>query len=1567
MMKMHKIKISNFVVRSVILLILSLFPMLLFGQDVYLFVAGKKAVVQQTGDEIHQYDFLIEAPDNGGEGILEIFDAAIGGNADVRGYINTSTTFQLFAQTSDGSLELRKSVTTESESKYLQRWIPLDTLTVNNKCKAWLLRTIGGDGDGVNAFKIRVESLSGNESWKLYAKNLPVCINGLSAYEEAQFCPATRDMTAPLQLVVKGAEGSQVVVRDSYGKFSHLPVDKNFQFDQREENEWGIGIAGSAIRVNNLVITTQSSDPILWNINPIVVHIPTKPKITIEQVPDTSCLRMKIRLNEQTRKLLGEGNPKWTVGVERYEGDSIVVEFPKAGTYAATVILPTRGLYFPKYWVHDFSIHLNEPPVAKISVAKEIVSPNEVVTFSATQSFDPEQQPLKYEWFVNGEYRGNQPFLRFFSGSPGKYEVKLVVYDGSTNSLCNSGTALKMIRVNSQPYGEIQGSSVIARATSAFFSLHGAYDPDGDSLTIRWDGIGIIGSHTEEAVQVLQEEPGVYILTATLSDGTGATNGSYATSFRYRVNAEPHPAFTLPSKVAPGDEIILSAKTSFDPDNPVLKYFWKVSDGSELSSPVASLSFEEPGTYSVSLIVDDGEGVENSVQTLTKTIKVNAPPVPVIIAPEKSNLSLIHFSAEKSWDADQDQLTYRWNFGDDSTAVGKTVSHLYQRSGTYTVTLTVNDGNNLSNSSQFVRHTITINKNPKANFDVPPLWEPQVPLFVDGSQSVDSDGSIVLYQWFINGKEISNESKTSLEFPEPGDYTVTLQVKDNSQFDDAIGVKTAMVHVNFPPNVRYTFSPSVPEPNEIVTFDARGSNDPEGKPVMVTWKFPDDSTFHGSFVRKRFSTSGTKYVQIIVDDGTKLKNGVVVEEIPVLVNNPPMLVTKQTIRSNERRIFLDASQSYDIDGQPLTFDWVLPDGTHRNEASFWWQAPSAGTHVLTVGVNDGQNKTNSIVRQTIRVNINRPPVAIVDSSISTCVGQVALFNSSKCYDPDNDAITTHWDFGDNAFSDETNPAHTYTEPGIYLVKLMLSDGIVEHPPVVTIPVFVETSPHAIQSFSDTTVCANVPLTFDGSQSVAPKSSIGLFTWDFGDGTSAFGKTVSHVYTKGGAYTATLTVLANGSGNCTRVHQATSVVHVVEGPIAAFSIPSNVNINEIVELDGTPSTYQGAIRSVRWLIDGQDTVFMREGMETQIQFSRPGVYSIQLELEIESSSPCSAATAQQQLQVNIPPRCEWSIPSDIALGDALVLDASRCSDSDGSIVKYEWQLDGIYYSSNSVAACVLPTAGKHTISLTIQDNSGTSSGIVEETKSLYVNAKPDVTFDISNSFYEGEEYELQPASLMDSDGDTLSFIWKMNDEALSSTRGVWNKQGTVRVTLVADDKRGLRNSIDSVSRIVQILPVQRLEEIDVPVNWIVGSEIKIQEVTAIPNVGFIKDAVLVSEIIVEKGSQTFTLGWSPKGKILKERNIEVVGWEPLVFIEEPQVMKRQWNPSNPAIVLTAPKLNRPADQPIKIEWFSGQMIIGYGNFLEVPLRRGNNVFRVRANDQNVKNSLPCETNVVILCE
>ncbi len=81
---------------------------------------------------------------------------------------------------------------------------------------------------------------------------------------------------------------------------------------------------------------------------------------------------------------------------------------------------------------------------------------------------------------------------------------------------------------------------------------------------------------------------------------------------------------------------------------------------------------------------------------------------------------------------------------------------------------------------------------------------------------------------------------------------------------------------------------------------------------------------------------------------------------------------------------------------------------------------------------------------------------------------------------------------------------------------------------VTATFALNAPPHA----SFTVACAGLSCSFDGSGSGDPDGSIATYAWDFGDGASGSGQTVSHTYGRAGSYTVTLMVTDNAGATAT---------------------------------------------------------------------------------------------------------------------------------------------------------------------------------------------------------------------------------------------------------------------------------------------------------------------------------------------------------------------------------------------------------------------------------------------------
>ena len=1567
---MNKYSMKNY---FILLLTLAVFTVSsLNAQEVYLSISGSKAS-GLSGNNLTSNDYWIVPGTNSGTSQLSVFDAALAGSADViQTARNTSTTYslyrfeQIYRKNGNEFTEVKEksapvfSVTVLDEPIYANRWVDLTQININPD--GWILRVSVSDGDDINCYKIQIPG------WKIYSRDFSAGLYKINPADEVQIFPLNQDSPTGKEFVSKGEEDSKVYLKDEFGFSTLLNGNwsgwKQKQFEMT--NRWGLSLTGSNLPVNTVYVYSKNSVT-FWDLSTIITTRVSKPVLNIDQLAGKSCFEAKLALKVESQRGIEPEAVSWIFGNTKFgTGFSSDFDFGNSGKFTITTLLENQNQYFPRYISQTHPVSINAAPTAVISSPKTVVAAGENLVINSDKSSDPEKSVLSRQWFVNGEYRGNQTFLLFSGLVPGNYTVKLIVDDQTPNSSCTNGSTEFTVRVNAQPYVEIVSIPMFSRLEKVEFSANIELDSDNEPLKYKWEGAGIITAKDKKEISIKHEDFGRFPISLTITDNSGVSNSSYTTTAFYIVNAEPVPRFDLITQAAPGNTVSVSGLKTTDFDTKDLEYNWSLSDGRTFAGRDASFQFENPGDYDFTLTVNDGQKVSNSIQSITKSIHINYPPEPVIAGQSVSTSSKQVFSAESSSDADNKIVSYIWDFGDGLADKGKKVTHLFAKSGKYIVKLTVDDGQKQTNSIQSVTHDLVINKYPTADFIVAKKVEPNKPFEVDGSKSFDIDGEVSKYEWLVDGVSAATGATTSLQVSEPGNHTISLKVTDNSGFDDAVSLKSVTIQSNFPPVVKFKTVPEIAEPKIPVVFDATGTNDPDGKIKSVIWKFSDGTVLTGTKVSRIFEQSGIVEFTVSADDGENYGNSVTTISSSILVNNPPIILTSNKIRSNNSRIFLNASSSYDADGHALSFEWLLPNNQKRTESSFYWDAPSGGVHFITLTVNDGQKSKNSISRESIQVLINRPVVAVVDSLVRACTGQTILFNSSLCYDPDGDAFTTKWQFGEGSESTESNPAFVFKKPGLYEVKLFLHDGFSDQPTVATIPVIVEGSPIAMMSFSDTTVCVNSPILFDGTKSTDPNGQIGSYTWDFGDGSTAFGSTVTHLYAEAGVYNVTLNVMGTGSGQCSKVNQTAATVRVVQGPSVSISSLDWVSPNENVDFSAIAGKSNSNILDYTWEIKKDGKVYQIKGDGISYEFGQPGEYWISVTINTDSKTSCNSATDSKKIKVNAKPEIVWDMVSTLAEGERLLLDARKSKDSDGIITKYEWYLDSKLVAIDPVVTVPVIGNGEHQVELKITDNSPTSSRSVSMTKKVTVNSGPKPSFTLADIIYEKETVKFSADKTTDKDGDALTSIWKVDGNSVPANEAVFTG-GKHVITLIQNDGKNQTNSVDSIKKEIFVTPMPDLS-FELPANAVSGTKLNIREITGDPHIYFLQGGNAAESIeLTSVGTATITFIWKPKSEILADNKQTIQIWEPVKFIETREPLTIVWNPSNPSVLVNVPSINRTANHPVSYQWLKNGKVVADGKIAEVPLTKGKNEFVVRVTDKLVTGSVVAETVLVVECE
>jgi len=173
----------------------------------------------------------------------------------------------------------------------------------------------------------------------------------------------------------------------------------------------------------------------------------------------------------------------------------------------------------------------------------------------------------------------------------------------------------------------------------------------------------------------------------------------------------------------------------------------------------------------------------------------------------------------------------------------------------------------------------------------------------------------------------------------------------------------------------------------------------------------------------------------------------------------------------------------------------------------------------------------ALLRDDIEAQVEsgtRPPVAVVNGPFTGQEGSSVSMSAAGSTDPDGDALTYLWSFGDGGTATGLSVSHTYVQDGSYTVRLIVRDSRGLEDTVTTTAAITNVAP-VIAAFGGATLLPGETYTGSGSFT-DPGADAWTATVDYGDGTGAgalvlSGKTfsLSHTYAAAGTFTVTVRV------------------------------------------------------------------------------------------------------------------------------------------------------------------------------------------------------------------------------------------------------------------------------------------------------------------------------------------------------------------------------------------------------------------------------------------------------------
>lgn len=1076
-------------------------------------------------------------------------------------------------------------------------------------------------------------------------------------------------------------------------------------------------------------------------------------------------------------------------------------------------------VYVWKYYTSDYFYSVNEdytftydcpdePPVAIIETDPDPatgVTPLDV-DFDGSNSYDPDGTIVSFEWdySYNGStfntegtgvtathrYTNNGSTNRTFTAA-----LKVTDNDGYTD-IDTVSVTVEPTPVNNPPTCTLSATPGSGQAPLGVRFTVVANDPDpGDTVTfLRMD-------FDDGAVQMNPTFPLLH---------TYSTGGTYYPELRIRDNnfniatcdttvvvshnQPPVASFVAdPMQGSAPLTVDFDASASYDPDGTIVRYTWGFGDISPLGSGVTtSHTYNNPGTYTVRLVIQDDDGATDSTtRRIIVTEEANAPIACFTATPTNGSAPLeVTFDASCSSDPDNDITAYDWTFGDGGTASGVNVTHTFDNftngDRDFIVVLTVTDSTSLQDTEQ---ETITVTPAmPGCELTISPETG-QAPQSADLSATYThpyghpvtpttldfGDGSAVVNNPTLPTTHIYYDVDT---------FTAVLTVRDPQM---NTGTCSASIVVeNSRPLAEFTADPTSGNAPLDVSFDASASWDPNDTIVSYEWDFDDGTTGSGVTTNHTFTSEGEYTVVLTVTD-TFGATDTFAQNIEVIENRPPECALSVNPHSGPAELDVTFNALWsDPEGDTVT-PQLLEFGDGSPDAidpsfPYDYTYTLVGTFRATLTVEDDHgNQATCDTAILVSEPDNIPPEALFDYTPDGGVADLLVsFDAGASNDPDGTITSYDWDFGDGSNGTGVTTTHTYTNAGVYSIILTVTDddGATDTATGL-VKVSANRSPIAIIDAVPTVGTAPLDVSFDGTASFDPEGDpLVSYDWDFGDTNTDSGATVSHTYVNPGVYTARLTVV--DSYGLSGTADVTIDVNENRPPIIDADVLTVTNVRNnvpggTVQLQGSAFDPDGDTMDYSWgQIAGSNTVTLIDDNTLTPSFDGTAGewYAFIFRVDDNNGHVVTDIVVINMEQANSIPYVDADITTvnnvrvDVTPGTVQL--AGVAVDPDGDAMDYSWTLlEGTSTPVLSDNTVLNPTftgvTGEYYVwELTADDNNG---GIASDTMTVIMrgaNQPPVADAGDDQSFVPAGTVTLDGSGSFDPDGDPITYDWQQVD-------------------------------------------------------------------------------------------------------------------------------------------------------------------------------------------------------------
>ena len=784
---------------------------------------------------------------------------------------------------------------------------------------------------------------------------------------------------------------------------------------------------------------------------------------------------------------------------------------------------------------------------------------------------------LDYVWeFGDGDFSFDEEPFHFYD-LPGTYVVELDIENN-----CSFDIVEETIEIYDDPEASFTSDFQLGCVNDLFQFTDISY---GNIVDRIWSFPGgTPSSSTAKSPIVKYTSPGIYGVTLEVMNPEGE---STLNEIAYiTITEQPTAGFSYSA--------VNTSVTFTNSSTDATGYYWEFGDGTNSLEQNPVHNYANPGTYNVTLEVDNS----CDVATIEQTIVVYGQPNALFSSNGQTGCANTSFQfSDLSTGIVVDRI---WNFpgGSPSTSTDPNPLVSYNTPGNYDVTLQVTNPSGQSTLTE--ASYISITPPPVTGFTF--STSNTMVTFSNNSSNATS------YSWNFGDGNGSTEASPTHNYASAGSYTVEL-ISSNMCGSTS---ETQTITTTLIPVAQIS---TVQSPSGCATYTIDFVDSSLGSPTAWNWSFPggNPSTSNEQNPTVSYANPGKYSVSLTVSNAAGSDDMSWTDYVEVL--GPPTATYEYTVVGNRLDLINTTPGSSAI--------WEISDGASLNGNSVAHILDANGSYLVRLEVTDD---CGTDVKEFM-IDVDAYPTSSFtrnNTLNSDCAPQIVEFNSTSLM-----ATNYQWQFpgGTPSSSTEPNPVITYNTVGTFDVSLEVSNqygtdvssqnGSIN---VIDVPTV------------DFTSSANGPtVSFNNTSTNAT-----TYSWDFGDGNTSTLENPMHNYAISGSYVVTFIATNEcGSSEVSRVVIFDYALPIINAGFSATTGCAPLEVQITDQTSNDPISWS-------WQMPGGNPESSTE-QNPVVSYMNPGSYTISA--EITNADGSSTLEFTDIIVVNDVPTAEFEVSSE----------------------------------------------------------------------------------------------------------------------------------------------------------------------------------------------------------------------------------------------------------------------------------------------------------------------------------